>query len=240
MAKTKTKTSRRKTANKILNVALVWDMSGSMNAVRDAAIEGANDYIHKLRLDENVENMRFSVTAFDTVFEKWFEDALIGEIPNFTDRYQPRGYTALNDAVAHTIFGMEERLKGERADESVLIVVLTDGLENSSQEYGGIDGTRALAEIIKRKEETGHWTFVYLGAGSPASVKLVAQSYNIPTGNAASYAAASPQATSHTFAAVGRITGQMATASSTSTRTAMADAGYKSVEDQKDEEDQNE
>lgn len=237
----KTKTRRKKTANKILNVALVWDMSGSMGVVREAAVEGAGDYLHKLRLDENVESMRFSITAFDTIFEKWFEDVLIGDLPQSLGHlYHPRGWTALNDAVAHTIFGLDERLKGEREDERVLIVVLTDGLENSSEEFGGAEGTAALAEIVKAREATGRWTFVYLGAGSPASVKATAAAYNIPVGNVASYAAASPVATQDTFHMLSNVTRGVVASAGMHTNTAFADSGYKSVEEQTDEEDQNE
>lgn len=244
MAQVKAKARKKKTDTSILNVALIWDMSGSMGSVWYSAIEGANDYIHKLRDDPTVENMRFSVTVFDTVFERWHEDVMIDEIPIFTDAsYAPRGMTALNDAVADAIVSLDERLKEERADERVLIVVLTDGEENSSKEYGGPEGTARLAELIRNKEKTGKWTFVYLGAGSPDQVVATATAYNIPAGNAASYAA-THKGTGQTFAMASVVTSTLSGAtgpsgSRGSTGEAFRDAGFKSALEQKSEEDQN-
>lgn len=237
MPKTKTKTRKSKKATTTLNVVLVWDMSGSMGPLRMSALEGATNYITDLLKDENASKMRLSITAFDTIFERWYEDMPLGEIPvdALRNLYHPRGWTALNDAVADSIFTMDERLKGDRAEERALIVVLTDGLENSSKEYGGVEGTKALADLIKQREETGRWTFVYLGAGKPAEVAAVAASYNIPRGNTVSYAA-TPQGTAESFNHVrGATIAVAAAAPMASTRTVFADAGLKSVEEQEEE-----
>jgi uncharacterized protein YegL len=238
MPKTKTKTTKRQTKKEtpsILNVALVWDMSGSMGSVYGAAIEGAGQYMADLRKDENTENIRMSITIFDTVFERWYEDALLSEIPaNFTNRYQPRGMTALNDAVADAIVSLDERMKGDRAEERALVVVLTDGLENSSREYGGVNGAARLAELIKSYEDTGRWTFVYLGTGKPADVAAVAQTYNIPVANTMSYEHDSA-GTEHVFAAASGVTRTLSHSKRGQTVTAMADAGYKSTEEQEEE-----
>ena len=48
-----------------------------------------------------------------------------------------------------------------RDDEKVLVVVMTDGLENSSTDYDAV----AVAELVRRYDERPNWTFVYLGAG---------------------------------------------------------------------------
>ena len=55
----------------------------------------------------------------------------------------------------------DERLAGAgRGDEKVLVVVLTDGLENSSREYT----VSSLAELISRYQARPNWTFVFLSA----------------------------------------------------------------------------
>ncbi len=46
------------------------------------------------------------------------------------------------------------------ASEKVLVVVMTDGLENSSTDYDAV----AVAEMVRRYDERPNWTFVYLGA----------------------------------------------------------------------------
>lgn len=44
--------------------------------------------------------------------------------------------TALFDAVAHTVLATDERLRAQGRDaEKVMVVVMTDGLENSSTDY---------------------------------------------------------------------------------------------------------
>jgi hypothetical protein len=70
--------------------------------------------------------------------------------------------TALYDAIGHTVIETDKRLAAERKSQSkVLVVVMTDGLENSSTDY---DAT-SLAALVREYEERGNWTFVYLGAG---------------------------------------------------------------------------
>ena len=43
----------------------------------------------------------------------------------------------------------------------MLVVVMTDGLENSSTDYDA----HAIAELVRGYDERPNWTFVYLGAG---------------------------------------------------------------------------
>lgn len=241
MPKTKTKpTAKKATESTILNVALVWDMSGSMGIVRESAVEGAGDYISKLATDEVAENIRFSLVAFDTVFERWYTDAKLSEVDTgkISAQYMPRGMTALNDAVADAIAQMDERLTGDRSDERVLIVVLTDGQENSSREYGGPGGTSRLAALVKAKEETGRWTFVYLGAGSPEAVINTAARYNIPAGNTRAYAGGTASGQSASFASmsVGTVASAVPGAAGATTDW-FSDAGLKSAEEQESEED---
>lgn len=236
MPKTKTKAANKKTAStKTLNIVFVWDMSGSMASLYHSALEGATGYIRDLATDKNAKNMRISITAFDTVFEKWFVDCPVDEVPLsvLTDKYHPRGWTALNDAVADAIFTMDEKVKD--SDEKVLIIVLTDGLENSSKEYPAPHGTKALADLVKAREGSGRWTFVYLGAGNPSEVAHVAATYNIPRGNTMSYAA-TPKGMGQTYSALSHVTVAAAAAPGGATSTAFSDAGFQSVDEQEEDE----
>jgi len=51
------------------------------------------------------------------------------------------------------------------SDTAFLVVVFSDGLENSSTDYEASD----VAEAISRLEDTGRWTFVYIGANQDLS-----------------------------------------------------------------------
>jgi hypothetical protein len=128
--------------------------------------------------------------AFDTVFEQWIDDKPISEIniDAVISEYQPRGSTALYDAIANTITNLANQLKGARKNEKCLVIVMTDGQENSSKEYGlRENGRKRLFDLIKSYEKKGNWTFVYLGANVDAFAE--ARDIGIPQGNAAYYAA---------------------------------------------------
>lgn len=139
-------------------------------------IEGVNQYIEDLKNDDEGETL-FSLTAFDTVFEHWHVAEAVENIPSIANRYQPRGGTALYDAIAHSIVETERKLKKmKRGDMKILHVTMTDGGENSSEDYlcscghspcrcGKDEGRKRLMALVQSKEATGNWTFVYLGAG---------------------------------------------------------------------------
>ena len=96
--------------------------------------------------------------------------------------------TALFDAIAHTVLETDLRLHDEgRADEKVLVVVMTDGLENSSTDFDG----PAIAKLIRGYDERPNWTFVYLGAGH-GSIRVtqdVAEQMSFKAGNAMRWSA---------------------------------------------------
>lgn len=233
MAQTKTKSKSRKKAAppNILNIAFVWDMSGSMGTVKDATIEGTSAYLSDLQKEEGKLSSehgediftRFSLTAFDTVFEQWIVDEPVSsiDVAKTVDHYQPRGWTALYDAIANTIIKLEASLKGDRENEKCLVVVMTDGQENSSVEYGGPNGRKKIFDLIKSYEAKGNWTFVYLGANVDAFAE--ASSIGIPTGNAAYYSS-TPGSVTATAASLSNVTATRRAGVSGQTVTAFNDA----------------
>ncbi len=147
-----------------LVVAMVLDKSGSMQVVRDEVIDGYNRYLGELHASDRRggSRTRLSLTLFDTHFRKvWVARPLLDVPPLDKAHYVPDGMTALYDAVAHTVIQTDQQLKQDGEDSRVLVVVLTDGEENSSKEY---DAAR-LAALVAEYEKRGNWTFVYLGAG---------------------------------------------------------------------------
>lgn len=227
--KTKPKQKKTETAPKVLNVAFVWDMSGSMAAIDGATREGTNGYLMDLQTEERkliakhgVDTYtRFSLTAFDTAFETWLVDEPIMniDIESVIARYGPRGGTALYDAIANTITQLDT---SGRDNEKFLMIVMTDGHENASKEYGGPDGKTKLFNLIKRYEAKGNWTFVYLGANVDAYAE--ARDIGIPLGNTMAYSA-SPGSTSKTASAVYNVTNSLRFAALDSSATSFHDAG---------------
>ena len=67
--------------------------------------------------------------------------------------YNPSGSTALYDAIGNTIDWF-------RNEHDVLMVIVTDGEENSSKKY-----TKSqINKMIDEKKEKNNWTYVYLSS----------------------------------------------------------------------------
>ena len=138
------------------------DMSGSMGHLADDVRGGFNTYLHDLARDGG--DYRLTVTLFDTEFISLAVDQTLADTPRLDHtNYRPRGGTALNDAIGKTINDFEAAHGHLGDDEKVLMVIQTDGQENSSREFRIFD-VRAL---IAAKESEG-WAFVFLGAGPDA------------------------------------------------------------------------
>ena len=90
------------------------------------------------------------------------------------ENYRPRGGTALYDAVGRALTETETKvLDGEKA----IVVIITDGEENSSH----IETGATIKPRIERLQGQGNWTFVYLGAFANAWDE--AQAMGISIGN---------------------------------------------------------
>jgi uncharacterized protein YegL len=228
MATSAQKGGRKKTSAKpatdTLHVALVLDMSGSMGVVWDATLAGLNQYISDLREQEG--ETLFSLTAFDTVLEHWWVAEPVQKIPYIgKDRYAPRGSTALYDAIAQTITETESRLRmnGGREGEKILVVIITDGAENSSQDYSlNMNGRQRLFDLVRRYEEKGNWTFSYIGANVDAYAE--AGAIGIAAGNTVS-ASSTSGSTSAAYANLSTASAGLRSAGGTQSASMYADAG---------------
>lgn len=138
-------------------VSLVLDETGSMGLVTEQTINGYNEYIQKLQLDKEAEYI-FTLTQFNSSKIEVVHDAVpVGEVPALNaDTYRPASTTPLYDAVGQAIRSAEQSAKKK---DNVLIVIMTDGEENASQEYS----LEVLNKLIGEKESDG-WTFAYIGA----------------------------------------------------------------------------
>ncbi len=80
---------------------------------------------------------------------------------------EPLGGTALNDAIGHMIVRLGNKFKTMPEDKRpahVIVVIATDGAENSSREYTHA----AVKQMVEEQTEKWQWTFVYLAANVDA------------------------------------------------------------------------
>lgn len=145
------------------HVLMITDMSGSMAALADDVRGGFNTYLDDLAKDGG--KYRLTVTLFDDQFESLCVAAKLKDVPRLTeDNYKPRAMTALLDALGKTVAEFDSRVPALADGDKVLVVVQTDGAENASTEFS----RDRIAALIKEREATGKWSFIYLGAGVDA------------------------------------------------------------------------
>ena len=121
-----------------VSIVLVLDQSGSMRQASDAVKAAARSFVDALRPEDKLAVMRFSDRAtLESGFSISRSDSL-----KAIDEYQPRGGTALYDAV-HGALSHLERVDGRR-----VVIVLTDGRDENAAGTGpGSDTT--YDELLK-------------------------------------------------------------------------------------------
>jgi uncharacterized protein YegL len=138
-------------------ISFVLDKSGSMLPLTKDTLGGFNGFVAEQQKDKT--KCGFSLTLFDTKFATQTGDLQTLQ-PLTEATYSPSGNTALLDAIGNSISEMEKFGKGY---DRHLMVILTDGEENSSKEYT----QKHIQDLIKAKTELG-WEFVYIGADADA------------------------------------------------------------------------
>lgn len=145
------------------HVLFVVDMSGSMSTLAADVRGGFNTYLSDLASKPG--RYQLTVALFDTEYETLCADSALADVPRLdSGNYRPRGMTALLDAVGRTITAFEARVPRLGEHDRVLLVVQTDGQENSSHEYRW----DRIAQMIRDREATGKWSCMYLGAHADA------------------------------------------------------------------------
>lgn len=209
-------------------VALVLDETGSMYGTAPDTRGAVNQYFAELAQETPealVALMEFSSMGAEPTFRPLCSGVAPSAVPELTEQnYRPRGNTPLYDAIAHAI------LETEKVEaEKYLLVILTDGQENSSTEYT----LASIKQLIERKQGEG-WTIVYLGANQDAW--KVGGAMGFYEGNTMSYAqtAGGVRATTRSLA---HATSAHAHSDAVSTMQVFADAGQSAADYQEKETD---
>jgi hypothetical protein len=136
-------------------VNFIQDRSGSMGSVWDETLNGFKEFVKSLKDNKEGVDYLFSLTTFDTVTETPFLAKPISEVSEDALRqHGPRGSTALYDAVGATLKNTESITA-----DKYIVVIVTDGEENSSREWS----KDALQKAVEERLAKGNWTFTYLG-----------------------------------------------------------------------------
>jgi len=166
-----------------VEIVCVIDRSGSMSSIRSDAIGGFNTFLKEQKSVPGEATL--TLALFDHEYITLHNAVNLRDVPELTtETYVPRGNTALYDAIGRTIDVVGSRLdKSATKPDKVIVVILTDGEENSSIEY-----PRArVAEMIRHQQDKYSWEFVFLAANQDAFQS--GAGLNIKSSNTANFAA---------------------------------------------------
>jgi len=172
------------------HIIAIIDRSGSMINIRKDMEGGFDNFIKDQKGVEGTATL--TLAQFDDKYEVVHSNVAIADVGSFS--LEPRGGTALLDAIAKTLNSERDRLK--KVDENdqpekVICIVITDGDENSSVEY---NRQRVFEMILDLEgEEAPQWDFVFLGANQDAISE--GGSMGIRAASTMTYAASSVGAT---------------------------------------------
>jgi hypothetical protein len=136
-----------------------------MYSIKDDMEGGFNDFV--LKQKETEGNATMTLAQFDNHYEVVHDNVSVGDMPNLS--LQPRGSTALLDAIGKTLTNERKRIKDMDSDdqpEKVICVIITDGDENCSREYSKDQVFKMITNLEDAEEP--QWDFVFLGANQDA------------------------------------------------------------------------
>lgn len=141
-------------------IGILVDRSGSMAGCLDDMELGLNEFVREQA--ELPGDAAVMLSQFDTLYESVWPIRPAKGAPAY--RLQPRGRTALLDAIGEFINEIADTLGHDETYRPVIACIVTDGLENASKEW-----TRpAVNDLIRYWRDTYRWSFVFLGANMDA------------------------------------------------------------------------
>lgn len=145
------------------HVLLVTDKSGSMFLLAADVRGGYNQYRQSL-IDDDEVRYRVTSVLFADDYQLLCTAAKPRDVPKLDEKtYIVGGSTALRDAIGRTITDFEKAVPELGEGDRVLLVVQTDGHENSSREYSA----ETIKTMLAEREAKG-WGTIYMGAGPNA------------------------------------------------------------------------
>ncbi len=144
---------------KVFNMIIV-DESGSMSIIEKQALAGLNETIDTVKKMQKLHpdmEQRISLLTFDSSHKTFKYDNVKAETARLLSArdYNPGGCTPLYDAIGIAI----SKLNAQTTDkDSVLVTIITDGEENSSEEYN----LKMVKTLISKMKKQG-WTFTLIG-----------------------------------------------------------------------------
>lgn len=147
-----------------IELVLIFDRSGSMNSIWTDAVGGFNSFIEQQRKNLKDKQVKFTLAMFDDQYLLPYEGIdLHSQSQINIDNYQPRGTTALYDAIGKTINTVGQRLRNMQQQDrpqKVIVAIMTDGQENASKQFR----IEQIKQMIETQQHVYNWSFLFLSS----------------------------------------------------------------------------
>ena len=162
-------TDKIKPSNKF-KIVTVLDESGSMSSMRQEMIDALNSLISEQK-EVKERPALFTLVKFNDRITRVIKNMDLQDINPLTIAdYTPSATTALYDALGDTINWFEN-------ERDVLMIIITDGMENASREYN----QETVKKMLEEKQKNNNWSYVYLS--DDLSTKKQADNISLMTSN---------------------------------------------------------
>lgn len=165
----------KKEKNKRVFNLIIVDESGSMSVIRKQAFSGMNETLQTVRQMQKKfpeQQQLVTLVTFDSEHTTWhYDNSPVEKTKNLLWKaYNPCAATPLYDAMGKAI---SKVMAQTTDDDNVLVTVITDGEENSSEEWT-LKMIRTMIEKLKKQ----NWTFTLIGTEN-LDVESMAHSFAI-------------------------------------------------------------
>jgi hypothetical protein len=161
-------------------LVFLLDRSGSMHSIKSDVVGGFDAFLAEQRAGEGLCTV--TLAQFDHEYEVVYRGIALGQVPPLG--LWPRGRTALHDSMGRLITDTAAEINAlAEADKpgTVIVAIMTDGLENASREWRRPD----IKALVEQQTNDHGWEFLYMGADQDAVE--VGTSLGVKDGQAITY-----------------------------------------------------
>jgi hypothetical protein len=146
----------------LTQLVFLLDRSGSMQSIKSDVVGGFDAFLTDQRATDG--QCLVTLAQFDNQYEVVYHRIPLSSVPPLD--LQPRGGTALLDSMGKLITDTTAEIGALAEDDkpgTVVVAIMTDGMENASEEWHQPD----IKSLVEQQTSAG-WEFLYMGADQDA------------------------------------------------------------------------
>lgn len=147
----------------LTKLVFLLDRSGSMQSIKSDIVGGFAAFLAEQRAGEGACTV--TLAQFDHEYQVIYRGLDLAQVPPL--ELSPRGRTALLDSMGRLITDTAAEVAAlPEVDRpgSVVVAIMTDGLENASREWH----RRDIKALVEQQSDEHGWEFLYMGADQNA------------------------------------------------------------------------